>query len=32
MCVTYQSNGMAIGDSDANHVLLDPCPVKRPEQ
>ena len=42
MCVTYQSNGMAIGDKvivkggyqrrDANHVLLDPCLANRPEQ
>ena len=42
MCVTYQSNGMAIGDRvivkggylrrDANHVLLDPCLANRPEQ
>jgi hypothetical protein len=42
MCVTYQSNGMAIGDRvivkggylrrDANHVVLDPCLANRPEQ
>ena len=42
MCVTYQSNGMAIGDRvivkggylrrDANHVMLDPCLANRPEQ
>jgi len=42
MCVTYQSNGMAIGDRvivkggyqrrDANHILLDPCLANRPEQ
>jgi hypothetical protein len=42
MCVTYQSNGVAIGDRvivrggyrrrDANHVLLDPCLASRPEQ
>ena len=42
MCVTYQSNGMAIGDRvivkggylrrDANHVMLDPCLADRPEQ
>jgi hypothetical protein len=42
MCVTYQSNGMAIGDTvivkggylrrDANHVMLDPCLADRPEQ
>ena len=42
MCVTYQSNGMAVGDRvivkggyrrlDANHVLLDPCLANRPEQ
>lgn len=42
MCVTYQSNGMAIGDRvivkgeylrrDANHVLLDLCLANRPEQ
>jgi hypothetical protein len=42
MCVTYQSNGMAIGDRvivkgeylrrDANHVLLDLCLPNRPEQ
>ena len=41
MCVTYQSNGMAIGDTvivkggylrrDANHVMLDPCLADRPE-
>jgi len=41
MCVTYQSNGMAIGDRvivkggylrrDANHVMLDPCLANRPE-
>jgi hypothetical protein len=42
MCVTYQSNGMALGDRvivkggyqrrDANHVMLDPCLANRPEQ
>jgi hypothetical protein len=42
MCVTYQSNGMAIGDRvivkggylrrDVNHVMLDPCLANRPEQ
>ena len=42
MCVTYQSNGMAVGDRvivkggyqrrDANHVMLDPCLANRPEQ
>jgi hypothetical protein len=42
MCVTYQANGMAIGDRvivkggylrhDANHVMLDPCLADRPEQ
>lgn len=42
MCVTYQSNGMAIGDRvvvkggyrrrDANHILLDPCLAYRHEQ
>jgi hypothetical protein len=42
MCVTYQSNGMAIGDRvivkggylrrDANHVMLDPCLADRAEQ
>jgi hypothetical protein len=41
-CVTYESNGMAIGDRvivkggyrrlDANHVMLDPCLANRPEQ
>jgi len=40
MCVTYESNGMAIGDRivvkggyqrrDDNHVLLDPCLANRP--
>jgi hypothetical protein len=42
MCVTYESNGMAVGDRvivkggyrrlDANHVQLDPCLANRPEQ
>jgi hypothetical protein len=42
MCVTYESNGMAIGDRvivrggyqrrDASHVLLDPCLANRPGQ
>lgn len=42
MCVTYESNGMAVGDRvivkggyrrlDANHVVLDPCLAHRPEQ
>ncbi|WP_334360247.1 MULTISPECIES: hypothetical protein [unclassified Bradyrhizobium] len=42
MCVTYQSNGMTVGERvivkggyrrrDANHVLLDPCLASRPEQ
>ena len=41
MCVTYESNGMAVGDRvivkggyrrlDANHVQLDPCLANRPE-
>jgi hypothetical protein len=41
MCVTYESNGMAVGDRvivkggyrrlDANHVVLDPCLANRPE-
>jgi hypothetical protein len=42
MCVTYESNGMAIGDRiivrggyrrrDDNHVLLDPCLANGPER
>ncbi|MEH2589562.1 hypothetical protein [Bradyrhizobium sp. AZCC 1721] len=42
MCVTYQSNGLAVGDRviarggyrrrDVDHVLLDPCLASRPEQ
>jgi hypothetical protein len=42
MCVTYQSNGMAVGERvivkggyrrrDDNHILLDPCLANRPEQ
>ena len=42
MCVTYQSNGMAVGERvivkggyrrrDENHILLDPCLANRPEQ
>jgi hypothetical protein len=42
MCVTYESNGMAVGDRvivkggyrrlDANHVVLDPCLAHRTEQ
>jgi hypothetical protein len=42
MCVTYQSNGMAVGERiivkggyrrrDDNHIQLDPCLANRPEQ